>query len=200
MPRFTPCDRKPSHSRLGPAEVPQPEGDSWQFALSPRVLLCVIHGGKEQVLVSRTGPHRWMGSLPMSSFTYTGKEGFRANVQNKPRASRTHLWKSRLSRSDRGLSLIKFFEDCKAQIESLIGETMDGFLMIDCARDTESGMPEPLAEWRRSIRVEDYTAEEMQYILLAVTTASGSTPIRCDLFTTTPTWPALPGQDPTCSP
>jgi hypothetical protein len=33
-----------------------------------------------------------------------------------------------------------------------------------------------------------------------VTTASGSTPNRCDLLTTIPTGPALPGPDPTCSP
>ncbi len=60
--------------------------------------------------------------------------------------------------------MIKFFEECKAQIDSLIGETMDGFLMIDCERDTESGMPEPLAKWRRSLWVTDYTAKETQYI------------------------------------
>jgi hypothetical protein len=54
--------------------------------------------------------------------------------------------------------IINIFEECKAQINSEVGES--------CERDLESGMPEPLAEWRRSlqVRVKDYTADETQYI------------------------------------
>ncbi len=61
----------------------------------------------------------------------------------------------------------KFSEECKAQIESAFGKGTDAFLLISGERDTASGMLEQLAEWRRirrSLRVKDYTAEELEYI------------------------------------
>jgi hypothetical protein len=60
--------------------------------------------------------------------------------------------------------MIKFFEECKAQIESAFGEGTDTFLLISGAQHTESGMLEQLAEWRRQLQVKDYMAEETEYI------------------------------------
>ncbi len=59
--------------------------------------------------------------------------------------------------------MINFFEECKAQIESAFGESVDTFLSIACAV-TESGKPKPHVELRRQLRAADYTAEETEYI------------------------------------
>ncbi len=53
--------------------------------------------------------------------------------------------------------MIDFFEECKTQIESAFGESADSFLSIAV---TVSGKPEPPVEWRRQLRVADYTAQE----------------------------------------
>jgi hypothetical protein len=61
--------------------------------------------------------------------------------------------------------MINFFEECKAQIESAFGEGIETFLLISGEQDTASGVsPTPPGEWRRLLRVKDYTAEETEYI------------------------------------
>jgi hypothetical protein len=59
--------------------------------------------------------------------------------------------------------MIDFFEECKAQIESAFGESVNTLLSIAFAV-TEPGKPVPPGEWRRQLRVADYTAEETEYI------------------------------------
>jgi hypothetical protein len=53
--------------------------------------------------------------------------------------------------------LIVFFEECKTQIESAFGESMESFLSLSV---TEAGKPKPPVELKRLLRVADYTAKE----------------------------------------
>jgi hypothetical protein len=53
--------------------------------------------------------------------------------------------------------MTNFFEGGKAQIESAFGKGIETFLVISGERDTASGMPVPPSEWRRQLRVKDYT-------------------------------------------
>ncbi len=60
--------------------------------------------------------------------------------------------------------MINFFETCKAQIDSAFGEGMETFLEISGEQTTASGMLAPRSEWRRQLRVKDYTTKKTEYI------------------------------------
>ncbi len=62
--------------------------------------------------------------------------------------------------------MINFFETYKTQIDSAFGDGLETFLEISGERTTASGVLAPPCEleWRRQLRIKDYTTKETEYI------------------------------------